>query len=90
MSLERRKCLTWHEDLKPLISEGLVQNMTVFKNYSAASCLLECRARDIFNSCHCLPYYFPAFDLAWNTSTTCNFTNLQCLTSESSISYSEL
>ena len=37
--------------------------MTLFKTYSEENCLLECRAKQIFKKCNCLPYYYPRLDL---------------------------
>ena len=35
--------------------------MEVYTNYSRDACLMECRARLLFDKCNCLPYYFPDF-----------------------------
>ena len=37
--------------------------MTLFKTYSEENCLLECRAKQLFKKCNCLPYYYPRLDL---------------------------
>ena len=37
--------------------------MTLFKTYSEENCLLECRAKQLFKKCSCLPYYYPRLDL---------------------------
>jgi hypothetical protein len=83
MSVSRRKCLVADEDLKPLIAEGTVQNLTVFENYTENSCLLECRANEIYKLCQCLPYFYPEFSSPWGlNNTTCDFAQLQCLSNQ--------
>ena len=67
MSFERRKCLKQGEGVDGLIIES-------FSYYDQKACLMECSSRHIRDQCGCLPYYFPEFEQAWNTSTTCNFT----------------
>ena len=37
--------------------------MTLFKTYSEENCLLECRAKQLYSKCNCLPYYYPRLDL---------------------------
>ena len=37
--------------------------MTLFQTYSEENCLLECRAKQLFKKCSCLPYYYPRLDL---------------------------
>ena len=47
--------------------------------YSKPSCLLECRARRMFEECDCLPYYYPNFQKVWDEDTTCTKEGLACL-----------
>lgn len=74
MSLERRKCVKRNEDLE---AAGI--EMKAFSNYSQESCLLECRARLLFDKCGCLPYYYPDFAAVWNKDTVCTQDELKCL-----------
>ena len=43
--------------------------MKLFKTYSEENCLLECRAKQLFKKCHCLPYYYPRLDLLFSAKT---------------------
>ncbi len=74
MSLDRRECLLHDEDLT---DTGV--KMEAFSNYSRPSCLLECRARHLFDECGCLPYYFPDFAPVWKKNTTCTLQGLKCI-----------
>ena len=75
MSLSRRKCVTYNEDLKKV---GI--DMEAFVNYSRPSCLLECRAKLLFEQCGCLPYFYPDFATVWHKNhTDCNDVGLKCL-----------
>ncbi len=75
MNADRRGCLTKAED------EAVLQlyNYTVYTEYDRSSCLLECRARYIYQRCGCLPYYYPDFGRIWKKPTTCTAEGLQCL-----------
>ena len=73
MSYKRRQCLT-QDGFKNKELKGIV--MEAFALYNQKACLMECNARQMRDRCGCLPYYFPAFDQAWNMSTTCNLTGL--------------
>ena len=53
--------------------------MDAFLSYSRHSCLLECRARHLFDECGCLPYYYPDFSAVWGKSTSCDFDGLKCI-----------
>ena len=75
MPLEKRKCLKHDEDL----SQHPDVKIEVFKNYSRRACLLECQAREIQESCGCLPYYFPDFSRIWKKNTHCDLSGLKCL-----------
>ena len=74
MSLSRRDCIIKNEDLE---GTGIV--MEAFKNYSRPNCLLECRARLMFDRCGCLPFFYPEFSRVWGESTTCSREGLACL-----------
>ena len=81
MSLEQRNCLAHDEDLDQ--HEGI--NLRVFAKYRRKSCFLECQAQALFDKCGCLPYHYPDFSLAWNTSTSCDLQGLKCLSLEEGI-----
>ena len=74
MSQSRRNCIMQNEDLS---GTGIV--LEAFKNYSRPNCLLECRARVMYDKCGCLPFYYPNFSEVWKKDTTCNRTGLSCL-----------
>ena len=80
MPLYKRDCLKHDED----INEHKNIKLTVFANYSREACILECQATEVFKRCNCLPYYFPDFSKIWHKNTTCNFTELKCLSGLSS------
>ena len=77
MAIKRRNCVK-HDEKKEDMDEANVK-MEVFKKYSRPSCIIECRARQIFDRCKCLPYYFPNFAVVWNQSTTCGAKGLECI-----------
>ena len=74
MDLEKRKCIKKDEDL-----EAIGIKLEAFQNYSRPSCLLECRAKKLYEVCQCLPYYIPDFSKVWNKPIVCNRTGLECL-----------
>ena len=74
MYLDRRKCILVDENLKKV---GI--QMDAFEDYSRSSCLLECRARKLYDECKCLPYYYPNFAKVWGKDTTCSKDGLRCL-----------
>lgn len=71
MDHDRRKCL--------LVGERDLVKMEAFQEYSKSSCLLECRARELFKHCGCLPYYYPNFNSIWKKETACDIDGLNCL-----------
>ncbi len=82
MSIERRNCVKFDETDEDLSDAGI--NMALFHNYTRRSCLLECRAQKLRQSCGCLPYYFPSFGSVWKQNMNCNLTGLKCLAENSS------
>ena len=80
MNIWRRRCIIKSEPMSALPSEFRLQ---AFRQYTRASCTLECRANHLQNKCHCLPYFYPTFGAVWNQSTHCNMTGLQCLAKQS-------
>lgn len=80
MPLEKRKCLNHDEDMT-LYPDIFLE---AFKNYSRKACLVECKARQVFLTCGCLPYYYPDFSNLWQADTTCDLNGLRCLANVSS------
>ena len=62
MDLDRRQCILVDENLEETAPHV---KMEAFEEYSKPSCLLECRARRMFEDCDCLPYYYPNFQKVW-------------------------
>ena len=76
LDLLQKKCLARDDDLTkyPFIK------LDVFEKYTRKGCLLECHANLYFKKCKCLPYHYPNFAQVWNeTTTSCNYTGLICL-----------
>ena len=78
MHIARRNCIL-HEDTAADMYDQLEVKLDIFSNYSRQSCLMECRARKIFQQCGCLPYFFPRFDSVWNKNTNCDLDGLECM-----------
>ena len=76
MDLDRRQCILVDENLEETAPHV---KMEAFEEYSKSSCLLECRARRMFEECNCLPYYYPNFQKVWDMNTTCTKEGLACL-----------
>ena len=76
MPFQRRKCIKYNESIDNIFStdNGKPVILKAFSHYDQKACYLECKAQYLNESCGCLPYYFPNFDLVWNKSTTCNLT----------------
>ena len=83
MAIKRRNCIKHDEDRSSMAEAGVT--MEVFEDYSRPSCIIECRARQIYDTCHCLPYYFPNFALVWGISTECDSEGLECIANEAGI-----
>ncbi len=82
MTIPWRNCIRHDETKESMAEHGI--KLEVFQNYSRPSCLIECRARDMFKKCGCLPYYFPNFNLAWKINTTsCDYDGYRCITENS-------
>ncbi len=82
MKIPWRNCIR-HDETKESMEEHGIK-LEVFQNYSRPSCLIECRAREMFKKCGCLPYYFPNFNLAWKINTTsCDYDGYRCITENS-------
>jgi hypothetical protein len=77
MSVARRSCIK--QDDPPEILDEANVTMRSFQNYTRSSCLLECRAKAIYDICKCLPYYYPNFGIVWKKNATCDEVGLQCL-----------
>ena len=75
LGLYQKKCLSRSDDMNKIKDVKL----EVFAYYTKKGCLLECHANRFFNKCGCLPYYYPNFSVAWNKTTNCNHTGLQCI-----------
>ena len=80
MSIPRRHCIRRDEAADSLKDANI--RLEVYKTYARSSCLMECRARNLYDICGCLPYYFPKFSVHWNKTTDCNLTALDCLSEE--------
>ena len=74
MILEKRNCIKHDENL-----EAIGIKLEAFQNYSRPSCLLECRAKKLYDLCGCLPYYIPDFSKVWGYPVTCDREGLTCL-----------
>ena len=86
MDIERRNCILRDEAEDVLLDNEI--ELDVYKTYSRRSCLMECRAREMYDVCKCLPYYFPNFSRFWDKNTTCDLDGLLCLSLEISKSVS--
>ena len=80
MSVDRRNCIRLDETEESLLENDI--KLDVYKTYSRRSCLMECRARNLFDLCGCLPYYFPQFSSFWQKNTDCDLKGLDCLSEE--------
>ena len=85
MEIKRRNCIKSDEIQEEMLKAGVT--LEVFQNYSRPACIIECRAREIYEKCGCLPYYFPNFASVWKKDTTCTVDGLECLASNAGISY---
>ncbi len=85
MSIQRRNCLKQDETREDMEAVGI--KLQFFSNYSRPSCLIECRAREIFEKCKCLPYYYPQFSNYWGVNTSCNSEGIECVFSKSGTLY---
>ena len=82
MAIKRRNCIKSDEDKQDMLDAGIT--LEVFANYSRPACITECRAREIFDKCGCLPYYYPNFALVWGKDTACDTNGLKCVAEQSS------
>ncbi len=83
MAIKRRNCIKSNEVKSEMLEAGVT--LEVFQNYSRPACIIECRAREVFDKCNCLPYYFPNFAAVWKKSTTCSMEGLECLASNAGV-----
>ncbi len=83
MSIKRRNCIKHDEKMEDMEAAGV--KMEVFANYSRPACLIECRAREMFKKCNCLPYYYPQFSTFWGVDTSCDSEGIECVFSKSGI-----
>ena len=82
MKITRRNCINSDETTEAMEEAGIT--LEVFANYSRPACITECRAREIYKICGCLPYYFPNFAAVWKVETSCDTDGLKCVASQSS------
>ena len=89
MSLNRRRCLSHDEDFDLLQDEEKKKyEPKYFSHYTMQGCVMECRAEYSFDTCGCLPYYYPEFKNGNITvnGTMCNVEQLECLSNISGTS----
>ena len=89
MSLKRRRCLSHDEDFDLLPDEEKKEyEPKYFSHYTMQGCVMECRAEYSFDTCGCLPYYYPEFKNGNITvnGTMCNVEQLECLSNISGTS----
>lgn len=65
MSFDRRKCVKHNEN-------PVGVKLEVFTHYDQKACLMECQAKQMYDKCGCLPYYYPDFTYAWKKDTSCD------------------
>merc|ERR1712179_796373 len=90
MSLNRRRCLSHDEDFDLLPDEEKKEyEPKYFSHYTMQGCVMECRAEYSFDTCGCLPYYYPEFKNGNITvnGTMCNVEQLECLSNISASFY---
>ncbi|XP_046490649.1 sodium channel protein Nach isoform X1 [Neodiprion pinetum] len=66
--VQKRKCI-FNTELQKL-----------FTGYTYSDCIVNCRVDDIWETCNCLPFFFPKRD----DRRTCDMTDLPCLNSNKS------